>query len=129
METGFDMQTGRDMSNDMRQQMQDCIQECISCHATCLQAITYCLQMGGEHADPAHIRLLMNCAEICQVSANFMLNNSELHGLTCEVCAAFCDRCAESCFRFEEDSQMQQCARTCRSCFLACEDMAAAAMM
>jgi hypothetical protein len=31
--------------------------------------------------------LLLDCAEICQTAANFMLRNSELHSRTCAVCA------------------------------------------
>lgn len=53
--------------------------------------------MGGRHAEDAHIQLLLDCAEICQTSANFMLRGSELHGRTCAVCADACQRCAASC--------------------------------
>jgi len=106
--------------------MQDCIEACESCHGVCLETIEHCLHMGGEHAKPAHIRLLLDCAEICQTSANFMLRNSDLHGLTCSACAEICERCAADCERFG-DAVMQQCADTCRTCAQSCREMAATA--
>ena len=109
------------------EKMVHCIEECTSCHAVCMQTITHCLQMGGQHAEPNHIRLLMDCVEICQTSANFMLRNSDLHGETCGVCAVVCDRCAEDCERFTDDPVMQQCAQVCRSCARSCWDMATTA--
>jgi hypothetical protein len=108
----------------MNEQMQSCIQECLDCHRVCLETITHCLEKGGRHAEPDHIRLLMDCAEICQTSANFMLRGSDLHPMTCEVCAEVCAECADDCERFEGDAQMQNCAAACRSCSEMCQTMA-----
>ena len=108
----------------LAQEMQECIQECQRCHEVCLMTVKHCLEMGGEHANPAHIGLLLDGAESCQTSANFMLRNSELHGLTCGVCAEVCERCAEDCARFPEDQMMQHCAQVCRSCAQTCREMA-----
>jgi hypothetical protein len=80
--------------------------------------------MGGEHAEPEHIRLLIDCADICQTSANFMLRQSHAHGKVCGVCAEVCEQCAESCARFDDDSVMQQCAEVCRTCAASCREMA-----
>ena len=106
------------------QEMRDCIQKCHSCHDVCLESVTHCLEMGGEHARPEHIRLLLDCAEICQTSANFMLRVSDLHTRTCAVCAEVCERCAQDCERFTDDRMMQQCAQICRSCAQSCREMA-----
>jgi hypothetical protein len=88
--------------------------------------VTYCLQKGGRHAEPAHIRLLQDCAEICQTSANFMLRGSELHTRTCGVCAKVCERCAAECARMSDDTQMKTCADMCRRCAESCQQMSAA---
>ncbi len=112
------------MHTMMDQQMQDCIAECQRCHNTCTETITHCLEMGGDHVEPSHIGLLMDCAEICQTSANFMLRMSDFHGETCGVCAAVCERCADDCESFGEDEMMQKCAATCRSCARMCHEMA-----
>ncbi|HEU5102906.1 MAG TPA: four-helix bundle copper-binding protein [Roseiflexaceae bacterium] len=85
------------MENTARHSMdghiQQCIQECTNCHSICLATVPHCLEMGGAHASPAHIGLLLDCAEICQTSANFMLRGSALHTHTCGVCADICERC------------------------------------
>ena len=108
----------------MSSEMQQCIQECLNCHSTCLATVPYCLEMGGEHARAAHIGLLLDCAEICQTSANFMLRGSPFHTRTCGVCAEVCERCAQDCDRFGEDAQMKACADACRRCADSCRRMA-----
>lgn len=105
-------------------EMQQCIQDCLNCHSICVATVAHCLQMGGPHAEAQHIRLLLDCAEICQTSANFMLRGSDLHGRTCGACAEVCARCAEDCARFGDDPQMQACADMCRRCAESCRRMA-----
>lgn len=106
------------------EKMRACIQECHNCHDSCAETVTHYLQMGGEHAEPSHIRLLLDCAEICQTSATFILRMSEFHGQTCGVCAAGCERCAEDCERFADYQKMQQCAQACPNCAESCLEMA-----
>src|SRR5690242_11551329 len=77
---------GHNLDDDMLA----CIEVCLDCHKACLQTIPYCLQHGGMHAEPNHIRVMMDCAEMCQTSANFMLRGSDLHSRTCGVCAEVC---------------------------------------
>jgi len=97
------------------------IKACMDCHRMCLSmAMTNCVEKGGPHAEAAHLRLLMNCAEICQTSANFMLTASPLHGRVCAVCAEVCDACARSC---EELGDMADCAEGCRRCAKSCRTM------
>lgn len=103
--------------------MEACITECLNCHRTCLHmAMTHCLEAGGKHSDPSHLRLMLNCAEICQTSANFMISGSEMHHLTCGVCAQVCRRCQESC---ESIEGMEGCAKACSACAQTCQAMAA----
>ena len=108
----------------MSQDMQQCINECLNCHSVCLATVRYCLEQGGKHAEAQHIQTLLDCAEICQTSANFMLRGSELHGRTCAVCAEVCARCAESCEQVGDDEQMRACAEACRRCAESCRQMA-----
>jgi hypothetical protein len=106
--------------------MQRCIENCTECHAVCLTTAAHALKQGGGHAEEAHIRLMLDCAEICQTSANFMLRNSPLHTLTNRACAEVCERCAEYCERFPDDPQMVACAEVCRRCAATCREMASA---
>ena len=104
--------------------MQACIDECLNCHAVCTSTLAHCLEMGGPHTEAAHLRLMLDCAEICQTSANFMLRGSPLHMLTCGACAEVCARCAEDCAKFGGDQMMQDCAAACRTCADSCRRMA-----
>ena len=97
------------------------------CHTICLETITHCLTEGGDHARPDHITLLLDCAEMCQTAANFMSRGSEVHALTCGVCAEVCERCAASCEQTGDDEQMRRCAEVCRRCATSCREMAASA--
>lgn len=103
--------------------MQECIDLCLDCSTTCLQLIPYCLNEGKEHADPTHVLLLQNCAEICRTSANFMISNSAFSADVCKVCADVCKQCADDCEGFGDDEMMKQCAEICRACADSCQSM------
>ncbi|MDQ6695706.1 MAG: four-helix bundle copper-binding protein [Chloroflexota bacterium] len=109
----------------MDAQMQQCIQECTDCHNTCVQTVAHCLQMGGKHAEAGHITALLDCADTCRASADFMLRGSAMHSKVCGVCAEACERCATSCEQIGGgDAQMQACAEECRRCAESCKRMA-----
>jgi hypothetical protein len=103
-----------------------CIDECVRCHEVCLSTVAYCLEQSGQHAEESHITLLLDCADICQTSADFMLRGSDEHGRICAVCAAVCQRCAEDCDQFVGDEVMHACADGCRICADLCEQMGVA---
>ena len=108
-------------------EMQQCIQNCFDCHRSCTETASHCLQMGGKHASADHIRTLLDCAQMCGVSADFMLRQSPVHPQVCGVCAETCRQCAESCSRLADgDSAMTNCAAVCQRCEQSCESMAMA---
>lgn len=112
----------------MNSEMQQCITNCLNCHSVCLQTISHCLQMGGEHASPQHIGLLQDCVQICATSADFMLRMSQFHGDICGVCADVCEACAQDCERLANgDQMMMSCAKACRRCADSCRRMASMA--
>lgn len=85
-----------------QEQMKQCIEECLDCHSICLETVTHCLEKGGRHAESNHIRLLLDCAEICQTSANYMLRHSNLHGAP----APYVRTCASAALRIASSSVM-----------------------
>lgn len=107
-------------------EMQECIDECVACYSLCEQTVQHCLEMGGKHAAPHHIRLLLDCAEICRTSAGFMLRGSDFHHRTCGVCAEVCRACEKECRSMGDDEMMQRCADACRRCAESCARMAKA---
>jgi hypothetical protein len=100
-----------------------CIEACLQCHVVCTMTAQYCLTQGGEHAEVGHVGLLLDCAEICQTSANFMIRGSPYHALTCGVCAEVCRECASACRAFGDDENMAHCAEVCEECADSCERM------
>lgn len=105
-------------------QMQECLHNCQECHAVCTETIQHCLKLGGKHGDAEHIRLLLDCAQICQMSADYMLRGSSFHFKACGLCAEVCQSCADSCERIgKDDAMMKKCAETCRRCAESCRTM------
>jgi hypothetical protein len=117
------------MAHGGHRDMQECIDHCTNCHRICVETAQHCLGMGGQHAAPEHIRLLLDCAQICATSADFMLRGSPLHVKTCAVCSEICRLCADACARMAgSDELMKRCADLCRQCAESCMKMAGAAV-
>lgn len=104
-------------------QVRQCIDACSGCASVCVATITHCLQMGGRHADPAHLTLLRDCAVICDTAEKFLAHGSQYHGRTCGICAEVCEACAASCERVGGD-EMKACAEACRRAAASCRPMA-----
>ena len=106
--------------------MQICIQNCTECYQMCSHLVDYCLKKGGKYSDPEHIKLLLDCARICNLSADFMIRHSDFHDSTCDVCAEVCTACAESCDSFSKDDRiLKACFDACIKCSDSCTEMAA----
>ena len=107
--------------------MEQCIDNCTNCHRICLE--TAARHFRGERSpqmEETLVRLLLDCAEICRTSADFMIRGSDQHRHTCRACAAICSRCADECDRKGEDPYLASCAETCRRCAESCTEMAEA---
>lgn len=115
---------GHQQMGQMSREMRQAIESASNCYQVCKQTIVHCLQEGGKHVEPDHMKTMMDCAEICQVSTSFMLTNSRWHGQVCGICAEICEACEESCRQFPGDQMMQQCADACRRCAEDCRRMA-----
>ena len=111
------------MPHQMSAEMQACMDVCHHCHVTCLSMVTqHCLVVGGAHAAPEHIKIMLDCAQICATSLDFMARGSDQHKLVCGICAQICRACAESCRGLDG---MEDCVAACERCAQECEKMAA----
>lgn len=114
---------GSHASHEMRQAVADSLE----CARACTETVVHCLEMGGKHADPSHIKTLLDCAEACRTAADFMARGSSLHPEACLLCADACLACAESCERVDpDDATMKARAEACRRCEASCRPMAGA---
>lgn len=112
-------------TKQMLERFSECLEDCLNCYRVCTETLSHGWQLGGRYAEAAHLRLLADCADICQTSASFLMRGSERHASLCAVCAEICTRCAEQCERFADDEWMKVCASACRHCAESCQTMSA----
>lgn len=104
-------------------EMKDCITACWDCRTMVQKTLfNHCLEMGGNHVEQNHVRLMVDCMEICQTSADFMTRNSSVHASVCAACAEVCYACADSCVKIGGD-EMHACAQLCRECGEMCDNL------
>jgi hypothetical protein len=105
--------------------MRDCIESASEAYTVCTETLTHCLHGDGELGDARHLRLLIDCAEICQTAENALLRASELSQLLATVCIEACEKCAESCRALDgSDEQLALCAEVCLRCADRCRELA-----
>ena len=92
------------------------------CRETCQETIMHSLKEGGDYVKTDHIRILLDCAEICGFSVNFLLRDSDYAGNLIELCADICEQCAESCELFDGHEKMKECALVCQNCAKKCRE-------
>jgi hypothetical protein len=77
--------------------MSDCIEATSVCYTVCTETLTYSFNGGGTLADMQHVRLLIDCCEVCQTTQNTLLRASDLGIMLAAVCAEACEKVADSC--------------------------------
>jgi hypothetical protein len=75
-----DESDGIDIGNDRsheaaHDEMQECIEECLNCHAVCTMTLQHCIASGGDHTEVNLVGIILDCAEMCQTSGNFLLGS------------------------------------------------------
>lgn len=106
----------------------DCIVACHDCAAACTACADACLAEPMVAELVRCIRLNLDCADICAVTANVVTRQTDtpaaLVHAQLEACAAACRACAEEC---EAHAEMHEhcrvCAEACRQCERACEQV------
>ena len=107
--------------NQLSQQTRHTMEALQHCHATCQSmAMTDCLEMGGEHARPQHLRLMLDCAGMCAFTADALARKSQFHTRFAALCAQVCETCAEDCAALGE---MDECVAACRDCARLCREI------
>jgi hypothetical protein len=102
------------------------IHDALECMRVCEETVSYCLHQGGRHVEAEHLKLMIDCAEICGPAAAFMQRGSRFMAELSRTCAAVCQACAVDCAQFEGDEQMMRCVEACRRCADSCTEMASA---
>lgn len=96
---------------------------CLECLRAVNNAMTHCLERGGELSDVQLIRLFQDTAAICITTADMLSRGSELHELVCRSCAHICSRCAEECREWGDERELKICADAAQRCADACRQL------
>jgi ferredoxin len=65
------------------------------------------------------VKRIQACMQLCQSTADFLLQRLPLADKMCEICAAICEQCAVS-FASSDDEQLRQFAGICKNTVGAC---------
>jgi hypothetical protein len=103
--------------------MRACIDECQKCHIVCLTTATELgLEPARRRSTPAQIRAMLDSAQICATTADFMARGSPNHTAICRLCADICEDCIRACTNMPG---MESCIVVCEACVKSCRKMAA----
>lgn len=112
------------INNRLSINTKDVIQNCLECYRITTSCMQHCLALGGSHASPAHINLLTECGDICQLMASFLIKASDFAHDLGSVCAKICDACADDCNELDpEDPHLVDCMVVCRKCADSCRHL------
>jgi len=98
----------------------ECIQICRECQSVCMELASYSLKLQGYYSELGHIRVLYDCAKMCDTTVEFLLRGSEMRSNVAALCAEAARRCARDCARFDYDQRMLACAAVCERCAELC---------
>lgn len=99
------------------------VYETLDCYHVCTETIQHCIEMGGKHAEPKHLNLMMDCAQVCLTMANFIMRDSEYCRKLAPLCAEICEVCAASCASLGDEAGMQRCVDSCKTCAQTCKSI------
>jgi len=111
-----------DASDRLSKQTRECITELMACHSICLSAaMTRQLEADHSHNRPQHLRLMLDCAEICVFTADALARKSQFHSPICALCADICETAAKD---FQQLTGFTDCAEACLRAAAHVQDMA-----
>lgn len=92
------------------------------CAAACNYCSTTCLEEEDVKKMAECIRLDMDCAQICALTAAFVARGSAHAKHLLKECAEICTKCAEECGKHEPE-HCRKCAEACHKCAKACAEI------
>ncbi|MDF2819843.1 MAG: ferredoxin [Clostridiales bacterium] len=92
------------------------------CEATC-EHMTHHLKMMAEDDNfrVTQSILLRDCADICNISARYIVRNSMFSVNIAILCAQICILCGNECAKYD-DELSQNCAEVCYNCAEHCRE-------
>lgn len=106
--------------------LKESVKDCMEAHISCVELETRARTMDDLRVDDALLRVIRECADMCRLTADAALYDSESRGALAKACVDVARRCAEDCARFRGNVEMQRCADVCARAVLACQRLARA---
>jgi hypothetical protein len=97
------------------------LKELNACATLCSICYSACLREEDVKMLSRCIRLDLECAEICQLSASFFARESGNTVKLLTLCADICLQCAEECEKHAHE-HCKKCAIVCRTCHEMCKE-------
>ena len=108
-------------------QNQTLIEALNNCAAECNHCATACLDEQDVKMLARCIKLDIDCADVCQLTASLIARGSEHGNHLLKECAEICDACADECEKHADHmDHCKACAEECRKCADECRSIAGA---
>ena len=101
---------------------QVCIDACIRCAQACNKCFKECLEKDNINDLKDALSVLVDCAEICYVTAVYMSQDNTFSEELSRSCSALCEKCASICGSYE-DLPCQASVEACKKCAAACKEL------
>lgn len=111
------------MAHEQNKQLLEALSNCA---AECNHCATACLDEQDVKMLSRCIKLDIDCAEICMLTASYVARGSEHAQHLLDECAEICYACAEECEKHSHMEHCKRCAEACRKCAEACHSGVAA---
>jgi hypothetical protein len=106
------------MSHQQNKALLDALNNCI---AECNHCTTACLDEADVKMLTECIKLDIDCAAICTLTASLIARGSEHGKHLLKECAEVCNACAAACEKHAHMEHCKACAAACRKCAAACQ--------
>lgn len=103
--------------------MKGCIDACLNAERNCIETMTHCLALGGMYGSRDRIRMLLDCANLTGLNAQFMMRGSDFYQMTCDLTAKVSSLCSVI-FEDIDDPIISKCVKACQLCTATCQYMA-----
>jgi hypothetical protein len=125
------LETARHQPHFDPETLSRCIEACSVCGHACTACADACLGEGAVAEIAKCIRLNLDCADVCEVTARVLLRHFAIDLKSAqtliEACAIACRSCGDECERhWEHMEHCRLCAEACRLCEQACNDLLSA---
>jgi len=110
-------------TNEVRIPHSQLINTLHDCVATCYYTMSEVLGMSNVSNREMQIKMLHDCARICESQATYTAMNSTFAKQHADMCAMVCEECAKHCAK-HNDLVSQNCAAVCMRCAAECRQYA-----